>query len=190
MPGCFWQPSLSGSVTTWWVPHWQPCVLRWDWPHVCIAVCTCFPGSLKTYRVFSGGCERTTGDVSPPGLKWKLQGDGGEVMKTPPNSTWVFLANSHSSWNELRTFLLGGKQSYASRTLSRVNSTFSIDSSCDFRQFCYLFPALISEKMRITKFGYDLFPSKVEVRQEHLSWGQWICKDVKAGEINNVHLQV
>lgn len=69
---------------------------------------------------------------------------------------------------------------------SRVNATFPIVSSCDFRQINYLFPAPFSEK--VTKFASDLSPSKVEVSQEHLNRGQWICKIVKTGEINSVQL--
>lgn len=56
-----------------------------------------FPGSPKICRVFCGGCERTTGDASPPGHKCKLQGDGGEVMETHhqtvPGCFWLTLTH-------------------------------------------------------------------------------------------------
>lgn len=121
-----------------------------------------FPGSLKTYRVFCGGCERTTGDVNPPGHKWKLQGDGGEVLdtyhQTMPGCFWLTPTHLEMSLGRF----LQEENSHASRTLSRVNATFPIVSSCDFRQISYLFPAPFSEK--VTKFASDLSPSK--------SWGK------------------
>lgn len=162
----------------------------WIVPHICISVCTCFPWiSQDLQSLFwlwkdHRGCEPTMTQVKTPG-GWRRN-----VGDSPPNSTWVFLANSHSSWNKLRTFLTGGKQSYTSRTPSRVNATFPIDSFSGFRQISSLFPAPFPDKMRITKFAYDLSPSIDEVSQEHLNWGQWICKDVKTSEINSVQLQV
>lgn len=102
--------------------------------------------------------------------------------QTTPGCFWLTPTHLEMSLGHF----LQEENSHASRTLPRVNATFSIVSSCDFRQISYLFPAPFSEK--VTKFASDLSPSKVEVSQEHLNRGQWICKIVKTGEINSVQL--
>lgn len=173
----------------WWVPHWQPCGVKGLDPASCLHFCL---------HLLSLDLSRSTQSsvvvVKRPQGMWPHQDTSENCRgmeekwgRLTTNRTWVSLADSHSSWNELRTFLIGGKQSYASRTPSWFNARFS---SYDFRQTSYLFPALFSEEMRIPTFACDLSPSKAEVSQEHLSWGQWICKDIKTGEINSVQLQV
>lgn len=155
----------------------------WVMPHVCISVCSCLPWVSQDVQNLSWWLWKDHRGCEPAGMlaktpRWWRK----SVGDSPPNNTWVFLANCHSSWNELSRFLIGGKKAYASKTLSGINATFSIDYSCDFRQVTYLFLAPFTDKI-ITKFAYDLSPSKVEVSQEHLNWSQWICKDVKTGEI-------
>lgn len=82
----------------------------WNVPHVCISVCACLPWISQDLQSLlwwlwkdHRGCEPTRTQVKTPG-GWRRRD-----RHSPPNSAWVFLANSHSSWNKLRMFLTGGK---------------------------------------------------------------------------------
>lgn len=96
----------------WWVPHWQPCVVKGLERASCLHFSLHLPSldlprSTESFVVVvkgpHRGCEPTRAQGKTPG-GWR-RSDG----HSPPNSAWVFLANSHSSWNKIRMFLTGGK---------------------------------------------------------------------------------